>query len=87
METELFIESPDLDGYAIAVRNDWNYKLEWEYISEEEKQKYLESFGYKIITRSKFFDWWFRIHEAGPYAANDSGSNDSNNASGTSQSG
>lgn len=58
MNMELFKESPMLDGYAIAVRNDWSYQIEREFVTEDEKQKYLKDFDHQILTKAHFFQWW-----------------------------
>ncbi len=56
--TSLFEKSPILGGYTLSVKDDWSYKLKKVYLSEEDKEKYLETFGDQLITYDTFFEWY-----------------------------
>lgn len=62
-KVELFEESPMLGGYALAVRDDWTYKIKRVHVSEDEKEAYLEKFGEEILTYESFFEWWEQYRE------------------------
>jgi hypothetical protein len=57
-KVELFEESPMLGGFALAVRDDWNYKIKRVHITEDEKKAYIAEFGEEILTYNRFFEWW-----------------------------
>lgn len=63
MNIELFRKSPMLDGYAIAVRNDWSYHIEREFVTEWERKQYEETFDHKLLTKEHFFEWWCQLHD------------------------
>lgn len=67
-EIKLFEESPLLGGYALAVRDNWVYKIKRVHVTEKEKDLYIEEFGEKIITYDDFFDWWCRLNSLGEYS-------------------
>ena len=74
MNIELFKESPMLDGYAIAVRNDWSFHIEREFVTKKEKDQYLQDFDHQIVTKERFFQWWCKLHNCyGPQGAQDKG--------------
>ena len=49
-------------GYYIPVRNSINFHIQYEYVSEKEKDLYEEAFGHQILTEKKFHEWWEKIH-------------------------
>ena len=67
---ELFVASPELDGYALAVRNDWSYQIEREFVTEWEKEKYQETFGEELITKDHFFKWLCELHNCSEVSEN-----------------
>ncbi|MCQ2974605.1 MAG: hypothetical protein MJ211_07305 [Bacteroidales bacterium] len=64
---KLFEESPMVGGYALAVRNDWNYQIKRVNITEEEKEAYLKEFGEEIVTYNTFFNWWTKLNNKGNF--------------------
>lgn len=67
-KTPLFRKNRILGGYSLAVRDDWNFHIRTTHISEEDKEKYLNDFGEKIISYKEFYDWWCKIHKVGKYS-------------------
>lgn len=55
-------KSYHLNGYYIPVRNSWNYKLQYELISERDKEQYEKDFGREIITDIHFYEWLAAQH-------------------------
>ena len=51
---KIFEESPMIGGYALAVRDDWSYKIKRVNVTEEEKNlegefTHLKAYFYKAI--------------------------------------
>jgi hypothetical protein len=49
-----------LEGYYIPVRNSFNNHIEQEFLPEEAKELYLNTFGQEILTDQEFLDWYCR---------------------------
>lgn len=52
-----------IGGYSLTVRDDWVYKTKKVHLTENEKEKYLEHFGEKIITYNEFYHWYKELKE------------------------
>ncbi|MBR4264616.1 MAG: hypothetical protein IKQ46_01015 [Bacteroidales bacterium] len=65
---KVFEESPMIGGYALAVRDDWSYKIKRVNVNEQEKEAYLKEFGENIITFDTFFNWWVKFNNLGNYS-------------------
>jgi hypothetical protein len=63
-EIILFEENRRMNGYSLNVLDDWGQKIKKHAITEEEKEKYLETFGKKMITETEFFNWWKTINKS-----------------------
>jgi hypothetical protein len=61
-DIQLFEENRMLRGYSVHVLDDWGAKIKKRFITEKEKQQYIEEFGEKMITDTEFFEWWCKIH-------------------------
>ncbi len=64
---KIFEESPMLGGYALAVRDDWSYKIKRVNITEAEKEAFEKEFGETLITYDTFFNWWVKFNKLGNY--------------------
>jgi hypothetical protein len=47
------------EGYLIPVRNRLNHMIEREFLPEEYKSRFLETWGEKIIYDDIFIDWYY----------------------------
>lgn len=65
---KLFEESTMIGGYALAVRDEWSYKIKRVNVSEEEMFAYLKEFGEVIVTFDVFFNWWVKYNDLGNYS-------------------
>ena len=65
---KVFEESPMIGEYALAVRDDWSYKIKRVNVNEQEKEAYLKEFGENIITFDTFFNWWVKFNNLGNYS-------------------
>ncbi len=65
---KIFEESPMIGGYALAVRDDWSYKIKRVNVTEEEKDAYIKQFGENIVTYDVFFNWWVKLNDLGKYS-------------------
>ncbi|MBQ5451494.1 MAG: hypothetical protein IIU03_10060 [Bacteroidales bacterium] len=65
---KIFEESPMIGGYALAVRDDWSYKIKRVNVTEEEKDAYIKEFGENIVTFDVFFNWWVKFNDYGKYS-------------------
>jgi len=65
---KIFEESTMIGGYALAVRDDWSYKIKRVNVTEEEKNAYLKEFGENIVTFDQFFNWWVKFNDYGNYS-------------------
>lgn len=61
-DLSIFEENRRLQGWNISVLDDWGVKIKKRFITEEEKERYLEEFGEKIISESEFMRWWCRVN-------------------------
>ena len=52
-----------IGGYSLTVRDDWVYKTKKVHLTENEKNKFLEHFGEKIITYNEFYLWYKKLKE------------------------
>jgi hypothetical protein len=57
-----------IGGYALAVRDDWSYKIKRVNVTEEEKDAYIKEFGENIVTFDVFFNWWVKFNDYGKYS-------------------
>jgi len=61
-KVQLFKRTKLINGYALAVRDPWNYHIKRVHVSEEELNMYLKRFGELILTEDDFLKWWCEIH-------------------------
>ena len=47
-----------IGGYTLSVRDDWVFKIKKVHLTEEEKDKYLETFGEQILSYNEFYIWY-----------------------------
>ncbi len=66
---ELFKECTITEGYNLAVRDSWNYKIKRIHISITEKEGYFEEFGNEVVFEDVFFDWWCKFNKVGKYVS------------------
>lgn len=55
--------NPLIGGYYVPVRNQWNWDIDYEHITEKDKKRYEKDFGTKIITRDEFLNWWCKLKQ------------------------
>ncbi len=65
---KVFEENTMIGGYALAVRDEWSYKIKHVNITEYEKEEYIKKFGEEIITYDEFFNWWVKLNNLGNYS-------------------
>lgn len=70
---KLFEENRRLGGYTLKVMDEWGSKVKKRFVTEKEKDRYLQDFGYVMISDDDFFDWWCKINEYGKYSHENSG--------------